>query len=139
LKKRGRKNAPFMGKIVGQLGFLPDLIISSPASRAAMTTRIFASKIKYPLKNIRYLASIYESDEINLMQILKELDDNLEKVMLVGHNPAITHLANKLSNSTISNIPTSGVFCIALNILSWSGIEKKAGELKYFEFPKKHE
>ena len=36
-------------------------------------------------------------------------------------------------------LPTSGVFCIALNITSWSEIKKKPGKLKYFEFPKKHE
>jgi len=139
LNKRGRKNAPFMGKIVRQLGFSPDLIIASPASRAAMTARAFAFKIKYPVKKIRYLASIYESDEMDLVHIISGLDDYLTKVMLVGHNPAITRFANKISNYSISNMPTSGVFWMALNITSWSGIKKKTGELKYFEFPKKHE
>lgn len=138
LNKRGRKNAPFMGKIVHQLGFTPDLIISSPASRAAMTARFFAFEVNYPLENIQYLAPIYEADEIDLMQILEGLDNNLEKVMLIGHNPTLTHLANNISNYPISNIPTSGVFCIAFNITSWSGINKKPGKLKYFDFPKKH-
>lgn len=127
-----------MGKIVHELGFLPDLIIASPASRAAMTARAFASKTKYPLGKIRYLASIYESDEMDLLNIIIGLDDNLTKVMLVGHNPGLTDLANAIGNYPISNIPTSGVFCIALNITSWSGVKKTAGKLKYFEFPKKH-
>ena len=138
LNKRGRKNAPFMGKIVHQLRFSPDLIIASPASRAAMTARIFAFEINYPLEKIRYLASIYESDEMDLIHIIEELDDNLVKVMLVGHNPALTHLANSIGNYPISNIPTSGVFCVTLDITSWSGIENNPGKLKYFEFPKKH-
>ena len=138
LNKRGRKNAPFMGKIVHQLRFSPDLIIASPASRAAMTAWIFAFEINYPLEKIRYLASIYESDEMDLIHIIEELDDNLVKVMLVGHNPALTHLANSIGNYPISNIPTSGVFCVTLDITSWSGIKKNHGKLKYFEFPKKH-
>jgi phosphohistidine phosphatase len=139
LNKRGRRNAPFMAKIVSQLGFSPDLIITSPASRAAMTARILAVEINYPLEKIRYLASIYESDEIDLIHILEGLDDNIKKVILVGHNPALTSLANKISDYSISNIPTSGVFCVALNITSWSGIKNHPGKLKYFEFPKKHE
>ena len=139
LNKRGRKNAPIMGKIVHRLDFSPDLIIASPASRAAMTARIFAFEINYPLEKIQYLASVYESNEIDLIHILEGLDDILKKVMLVGHNPALTRLANSIGNYPISNIPTSGVFCIALNITSWSEIKKKPGKLKYFEFPKKHE
>ena len=138
LNKRGRKNAPFMGKIVHQLGFSPDLIISSPASRAAMTARAFAFEINYPLEKIQYLASIYESNEIDLTHILEGLADNLNKVMLLGHNPALTHLANSIGNYPVSNIPTSGVFCVALDIPFWSGILKKPGKLKFFEFPKKH-
>jgi phosphohistidine phosphatase len=139
LNKRGRKNAPFMGKILHKLGFSPDLIIASPASRAAMTARVFAFEIDYPLEKIRYFGPIYESHEMDLIDVIRGLDDELIKVMLVGHNPALTFLANKISNYSISNIPTSGVFCVTFNIASWSGIKNKSGELKYFEFPKKHE
>ena len=138
LNKRGRKNAPLMGKQIDRLGFIPDLIISSPASRAAMTARVFAFEINYPHENIRYLASIYESDEMDLVHIIRKLDDRLTKVMLVGHNPGLTDLANRLGNYPVSNIPTSGVFCIALDITSWSGSKKKAGKVKYFEYPKKY-
>ena len=138
LNKRGRKNAPFMGKIVRELGFSPNLIITSPATRAAMTARAFAFEINYPHEKIQYLASVYESDEIELIHILERLDDRLNKVMLIGHNPALTSLANRTGNYPISNIPTSGVFCVVLDIPSWSLIKKNPGKLKYFDFPKKH-
>jgi phosphohistidine phosphatase len=138
LNKRGRKNAPFMGKIVHQLGFTPDLIISSPASRAAMTARFFAFEVNYPLENIQYLASVYESNEMDLMQLIRELDDKFKKVMLIGHNPTLTRLANSIGTLSISNIPTCGVCCVVLDITSWSGIKRNTGELKYFEYPKKH-
>jgi phosphohistidine phosphatase len=138
LNKRGRKNAPFMGKILHQLKFSPDLIITSPASRAAMTARTFAFEIKYPLDRIQYLASVYESNERNLIQLLREVDDNIEKIMLVGHNPALTYLANNIGDYPISNIPTCGVYWVTLGINVWSGIKENSGKLKYFEFPKKH-
>ncbi len=138
LNKRGRKNAALMGQVIRRLRFSADLMITSPASRAAMTARTLAFEINYPLESIQYLATVYESNETDLLHFIRELDDNLQTVMLIGHNPTITGLANSLGNFPISNIPTCGICCLALSINSWSEIKKKTGQLKYFEYPKKH-
>lgn len=138
LNKRGRKNAPLMGKILRQLKIKPDLIISSPANRAAMTARIIAEKIHYSILNIQYDESIYYSNEMELIRIISDFDDRIKEAMLVGHNPELTLLANTFGNYPVSNIPTSGVFCLNFDISTWSKIETSSGELKFFEFPKNH-
>jgi phosphohistidine phosphatase len=138
LNKRGRKSAPFMGTILKKLKVAPDLIVSSPANRAAMTARIIADKISYPLDNIRYSESMYEFSANALIDVVEHLDDGVNKAMLVGHNPALTDMANYIGNKPISNIPTSGVFCVELDISSWEKISEHCGKLKFFEFPKKH-
>ena len=138
LNKRGRKSAPFMGTILKKLKVAPDLILSSPANRASMTARIIADKIGYPLDKIRYSESIYEFSANALIDIIEQLEDGVDKVMLVGHNPALTDLANYIGDKPISNIPTSGVFCADLDIPSWAKIGDQCGKLKFFEFPKKH-
>jgi phosphohistidine phosphatase len=58
--------------------------------------------------------------------------------MLVGHNPALTTLANHIGDTPVTNLPTSGAYCVALNIGSWSHFRKKTGKLQFFEFPKKY-
>ena len=138
LNKRGRKSAPFMGSILKKLKVSPDLILSSPANRAAMTARIIADKIGYPLEKIRYSESMYEFSANALIDVIEHLDDVANKAMLVGHNPALTDLANYIGDKPISNIPTSGVFCADLDIPSWAKISDHCGKLKFFEFPKKH-
>ena len=138
LNKRGRRSAPFMGKILNNLEVAPNLIISSPANRASMTARIIADKINYPLEKIRYSESIYEFSANALIDVIQHIDDVVNKAMLVGHNPALTDLANYIGDKPISNIPTSGVFCADLDISSWSKISERCGKLKFFEFPKKH-
>ena len=138
LNKRGRKSAPCMGTILKKLKVAPDLILSSPANRAAMTARIIADKISYPLEKIRYSESIYEFSANALIDVVKHLDDIVNKAMLIGHNPALTDLANYIGDKPISNIPTSGVFCADLDIPSWAKISDHCGKLKFFEFPKKH-
>ena len=138
LNKRGRKDAPIMGKVLKKLKVSPDLAMSSPANRAAMTARIIAASINYPLQNIRYSEAIYDFSELALIHIVKQVDDAVNKAMVVGHNPAINGMANYIADQSISNIPTCGVCCVELDISLWANISKHCGKLKYFEFPKKH-
>ena len=138
LNKRGRKNAPFMGTILEKLKVAPDLIISSPANRASMTARVIADKIGYPLENIRYSENVYDFSANALINVIKQLDDDVYKAMLVGHNPALTELSNYIGDEAISNIPTAGVFCAELDISSWAKIGSRCGKMTFFEFPKKH-
>ena len=138
LNKRGRKSAPFMGGILHKLKVSPDLIISSPANRAATTARIMAAKIEYPLENIQYSESIYEFSESALIRVVKQIDDAVKKAMVVGHNPGLNGLANYLGDYPVSNIPTAGIYCLDLDIASWSNIRENCGKLKFFEYPKKH-
>jgi phosphohistidine phosphatase len=138
LNKRGRNNAPFMGEIIHKLKVAPDLIISSPANRAATTARIMAAKIGYPLEYIQYSETIYEFSEAALIRIVKGIDDEVIKAMVVGHNPGLNGLANYLGDCPVSNIPTAGIYCLDLDIASWSSIRENCGELQFFEYPKKH-
>ena len=138
LNKRGRRNAPFMGSILKKLKVAPDLVISSPANRAAMTARLMAAQINYPLEKIRYSESIYEFSEDALISVIKQIDDSVNKAMVVGHNPATNGLANYIGDQPIGNIPTSGVFCVELDISSWANINAHCGKVKFFEYPKKH-
>jgi phosphohistidine phosphatase len=138
LNKRGRKSAPFMGTVLKKLKVAPDLIISSPANRAAMTARMIAAKISYPLEKIRYSESIYESSEDAYIQLIKQIGDRVNKAMIVGHNPATNGLANHISDQPISNIPTCGIYCVDLDISSWANVKEHCGKLKFFEFPKKY-
>jgi phosphohistidine phosphatase len=138
LNKRGRKNAPFMGKILKKLEVTPNLVISSPANRAAMTARIISSTINYPLENIVYSEAIYEFSEDALIRVINKIDDNVNSSMIVGHNPAINGLANYIGDQPISNIPTCGICCVDLDISSWSNIGKNCGKIRFFEYPKKH-
>jgi len=138
LKKRGEKDAPMMGKILYSKDVQPDLIISSPAQRAISTAHILATEIKYPIENIVTNEAIYEASTSTLLDIIEQLDDTLKSVMLIGHNPSFTRLANYLTEQYFDNIPTCGVVAIAFDVLEWKMIEKNSGKVMFFEYPKKH-
>ena len=138
LNKRGRKNAPFMGKILKELDIDIGLILSSPAIRASMTARLMAYQLDYPLENIIYNEAIYHAGEDTLLDVIAGIDHLINQAMLVGHNPGLTTLANILGDTPLSNIPTSGVCCLELNILSWNEVRNHRGKLQFFEYPKKY-
>ena len=99
---------------------------------------IAAAAIDYPHEKIRYSEAIYEFSEYVLIEVIKQIGDTVKKAMLVGHNPAITGLANTIGDQSIGNIPTSGLFCADLDITSWEDINEQCGRMTFFEFPKKY-
>jgi phosphohistidine phosphatase len=103
-----------------------------------MTARIIAARINYPLEKIQYSEAIYEFSEDALIRVIKQIDDRVNKAMVVGHNPAANGLANYIGDRPISNIPTCGVCCVELDISSWAKISDHCGKVKFFEYPKKH-
>lgn len=138
LNNRGRRNAISTGKFFNKIKAAPDLIISSPATRAAMTSRIIAAAIDYPFERIQYSETVYSSSIEALMHIAGNISDEIKEAMLTGHNPVFTDFANYISNQRIGNIPTCGVFCVELDISSWSKIAENCGVLKFFKVPENH-
>ena len=137
LNKRGQRDAPVMGQRLAVRNICPDLIVSSPAKRALTTAKIIAREIHYPEKGIVTNESMYEAGSSHLLQVIRELDDLLAQVMLFGHNPSFTILAEELSRKVFDNIPTCGIVCLDFETESWQGIEAGKGALKFFDYPKK--
>lgn len=138
LSDRGRKDAPIIGDILKSQKVIPDLIISSTARRAIKTAKIFSSILEYPVENIVEDSTIYEATIQNLFKLINNIDDKFETVMLFGHNPGFTSLANLLGGKSIDNMPTSSSAKIELDVNSWKNIEINSGRLVGFEYPKKH-
>ncbi len=136
LNKRGKRDAPAMGHFLKDKDIMPDIIISSPAVRASMTTRIISDILSYPLSRVKYSDKIYEADTASLLKVVSGVDNKYNSTMLVGHNPGMTYFANMLASARIDNIPTCGIICTELDISSWQEILENCGTFKFFKFPK---
>lgn len=96
LNKRGKIAAPIMGQEIKKRELNPDLIISSPALRAKMTAEAVAEKTNYN-KEIVWDESFYFGYTNEIIQKVKKIDENFEKVIIFGHNPTWSAIAEKLS------------------------------------------
>ncbi|TAL69816.1 MAG: histidine phosphatase family protein [Bacteroidetes bacterium] len=138
LNERGLRDAPFMAKLTKEKGIAPDLIISSPAIRAITTARLFAKELKYSLRSIQTNEIIYTTGPKEILNMLSIVDDSKNCVMLFGHNPDMTAIANYLSDEDIENLPTAAVLCIDFYIESWSALSDETGKVRFYEYPKKY-
>jgi phosphohistidine phosphatase len=135
LNKRGRKNAPFMGKLLKDKGICPDIILSSPANRAKTTAQIMSKELEYE-KEILFDEEIYESTPTLLDKKIKKIGDEVNMAFIFGHNPELNALAEGYVGIS-ENIVTCGIVEIDFDCESWSDIDAQNAKLISYEYPKK--
>lgn len=126
-------------KVISELnkhGVSVDLIISSHAKRAHETAKLIAAGINYPIDNIHVISDIYKADSENLIEMLFTVDNNIDSVMIVGHNPTLTRLSNYFLDEKIDILPTSGTVCIAFETSNWTDIMSAPRKTGFVVFPK---
>ena len=138
LNERGLRDAPIMGEILKNKIEQPELIISSSAKRAITTAEIIANSFNYDINKIIKEEKIYHSVVSDLMRIIYETHNTIERLMLFGHNPTFTLVVNYLSDKYIDNLPTCGFVQINFDLKSWEELESNTGKLILFEYPKKY-
>ena len=128
-----------MGRILAAKGVKVDLVMSSPAKRAKKTAKKVAKQLAYTKEKIVFNQEIYEARIADLLTTIHQTPKEINSLMLVGHNPTLTDLANLLcSDFHTENIPTAGVFAIVFHCKTWAEIEENMGNLLFFEYPKKY-
>ena len=138
LNERGKKAAPFMGKLIVDKGEKPDLLISSPANRALSTAKAFGGAMGLVENDIIIDRTIYGAGAQQLLELVQDQDDLYKSIMLFGHNPTFTSFVNLLTGNNIMNVVTCGVIRIDFEFSSWTNIDFGSGRLVYYEYPKKY-
>ncbi len=136
LNKRGQRDAPMMGKRLAERDSMPDLMISSPATRAFRTAEIIAQEIEYPLEDIVVDERIYGADVDDWFQVVHDLDDGWDCVMCFGHNPGLTDFFNHISSYYINNVPTCGIIEMMFDVDAWEDVGRVEPVDVHYDYPK---
>lgn len=138
LNARGRHDAPAMGELMVEKGCVPELIYSSPATRAITTARLMAEAMNIPVHEISIVSYLYEAMRDDYLDLVYTLPDTASAVMIVGHNPTTTVIAEYLTDEDIRDVPTCGIVAIQFDCDVWTKIRFKGGKMLFFEYPKLH-
>jgi phosphohistidine phosphatase len=128
LNKRGKKDAPKMGRLLREEDLLPDLIVSSSAKRCRKTAEhvIHASGYR---GETRFCGELYEADASKLCDFLSGLDGEKSRVLLIAHNPGMEELLEPLVGE-YTPLTTAALAKVELPIETWSELNtEKRGTL----------
>lgn len=106
----------------------PDAIISSTAIRAKSTAGLLLDTLKLMPEIIRLNDEFYDASVRTFLQEITQLEDTLNRVLCVGHNPTVSYLAEYLTKAEIGELPPGGLVIIQFDILLWQKIGEGTGK-----------
>ena len=140
LNQRGNRDAPAMGKALAERGVRPEVIVSSTANRAFTTACLIAKEIGYPEDEIVRREALYLPRPDQVLQVLRDLDEDFGSAMIFGHNPGFHELAWQMTRPSerdeLDQFPTCAVARLKLPIQFWGEVDFGVGELVEFLYPK---
>jgi phosphohistidine phosphatase len=135
LKKRGKKDAKLIAKVMMKNDLYPDLILSSTSVRTQQTVEEITSKMDYKGK-IVYLDSLYMGEPQDFIDALKTLNDSYQSVLIVAHNPGLEAYL-QIIDGEIEAMPTGALGYLVLVLDKWENISLDTmGDLIGFWTPK---
>lgn len=136
LVERGRSAARRMGRFLTAVEEIPDLVLSSTAARALETAELAreAGGWRCPLRTTR---AIYEAEPPALLEVLRQLEDDAGRVLLVGHEPGCSGLVSLLVGGGALVFATCALARIELPDEPWSALAPGCGTLRWLVDPKR--
>ena len=133
LTTRGHKDAERIGEVLVKLDPPVDCIVSSPATRAAQTAEHLAAAIVYA-KPIVWSEEAYDAQPVALLNLIQGLADDVQHVMLVGHNPSLEEFVSGLVGTSpddvIVTLATASIAQLDLEAVHWGLVRWGTGRLK---------
>jgi phosphohistidine phosphatase len=135
LNKRGKHDAPRMGKYLREQGITLDAIVCSTAVRARETAKGFLQEYTFE-GEVQYFDDLYQADPETIIAILKQLPDTVDVVMVIGHNPGLDDFLEIVCDEC-GHMPTACIADIKYPIERWFDLHVATrGEVIHFWTPR---
>ena len=102
---------------------VPELVLYSPAVRTRETAAHLGAALALPSGALRSDPRIYQASPDGLLELLRELPAAVRRVLLVGHNPAVSQLAHALDPAgSRRSFATAEFRLLRLPVTDWFAI-----------------
>ena len=137
LEERGIKDSKKMGKFLKHEKMISDVILCSPSKRTKQTLELVLEELKTEIP-VRFEPVIYENDNEKIKIFISSVPNEIQRLMVIGHNPSIETLAEKLSGEVFpeDQFSTAGIAILEFDFAHWKKIKKQTGKLVLFKSPK---
>jgi phosphohistidine phosphatase len=142
LSRRGRGAAQKVAGYLQETGIRVELVLSSPSLRTRETLELVEPALADA--EIRFEPELYGASEAGLLATLHGLPDDVESVLLLGHNPGMQQLAVDLAGRGGADLverlrakmPTAALAALAFAVDTWDEVAAGKGELIVYVVPR---
>jgi phosphohistidine phosphatase len=135
LSQTGIKDSLHMGAWFREQHIAFDLIISSSATRAEQTAMLAAEAMQLEHPKIVLEDVLYEASVRQFLDYLNNIEDDYQNVLCIGHNPAISYLAEYLTKAEMGEMVPGSVAIIKFDAGSGKEVSENSGQLVNYVTP----
>ncbi|KQU65737.1 histidine phosphatase [Aminobacter sp. DSM 101952] len=144
LAQRGEKSAPMMGAEIAGRGWLPDLVLVSPALRTLQTWQLASAAWPRPLPPADFPHGLYEASADAVLAEAQAAPASVRTLLVVGHNPGLEDFARELAGhgsdgqalrSMTEKFPTAALARFEFEG-AWDGLQFGSARLTHFLKPR---
>ena len=97
LALRGRRQSGRVGTVLMAAGLIPELALVSPSVRTRQTWELLRGAFGGAEPEVVYDDSLYAGGVQELLGLLREVDERVRTVLVVGHEPTMSSAASALA------------------------------------------
>lgn len=145
INARGEKGAEIIGNWVRQQNWPLQQITASPAVRVTQTLDIFTPAAGLQDVALAFDRRIYLASAATLMDVLRETDNEINDLMIAGHNPGLEDLILMLVPAggddvhrakVDEKLPTAALARLELDIERWEDLAENQARFADFIRPR---
>jgi phosphohistidine phosphatase len=137
LTSKGNQEALLMGSQLAQRSLAINALYTSSAVRTKQTGSLISDVLKLERVSVLIQEDLYNSSIRTYLSFINNLPDDLKTVLMIGHNPAVSYLAEYLTNADLGSMPTAGICLIRFELNAWQDVSKGCGEMLEFLYPER--
>lgn len=128
LSEKGKMRINQLSNMLKRRGVAFDMILVSPSARTSETVEIITKHVY--AKEISVEDEIYEAETMDLLDLINQTGRKIEKLLLVGHNPALSSLVSYISGIDSINLLPGMLSIIEIQVEDWDQIGGETGVLR---------
>ncbi len=128
LTVEGERAIKTLSEQLASRNFNPENILCSPSKRTTQTCEILTSTIGYK-GQVQYEKGIYEATAHQLFELISSAPDNVNTLLLIGHNPGISYLGHYLTGNFRDGMYPGQLVEVSFECDGWKEVSKGSGNL----------
>jgi phosphohistidine phosphatase len=127
LNNRGRAATETLRRHFADIGLTIDLVLCSPAQRTRETWDRVAGGVRGE-PQVRYPSNVYGATGRELLELVRQVPDDMTALLIVGHNPGVEELLTILAGPP-GPVPTSAFATLEISG-GWAGLDRATATLR---------